>query len=202
MGSISFEHKEIFGSGFSRLKSDECRIFSKVLEFVDPSSGKPYSTINGIELKFLWAYIYYLAKHNPTHPVLSQMKDDKSIMHATLFLGVVQKVLGKDGSGVPTPQDLAEFLMKLWDEQPSPEVPYLNRIYGFVLERLKASEPQTAKAFSELEERVAHVRELVDKMKDVKPPADIGYVPQLVVTPRGDPYEVQGSVNLAIRAPP
>jgi hypothetical protein len=197
--SISFENKSLFGTGFSRLKSDECRIFSKVLEYIDPSSGKPYPTINNIGLNFLWAYIYYLVKHNPTHPILRQMvREEEAVADAKLFLSVVGK--GEGGKEL-TPQDLADFLMKLWEER-APEVPYLNRIYAFVIERLKASETQTAKTFSDLEERVSHVRELVDKMKDVKPPADIGFVPQLVVTPRGDPYEVQGSVNLAIRAPP
>jgi hypothetical protein len=210
---ISFDKSDdIFGTGFDRLKSDECKIFSKLLPHINGKGRPIIETIVGLDKKYLWAYIYYLAKHNVGFAYLSKIVHEGAnkaiIADANALVTVVCEFLGKpvDESIQLETSDLAQFVVHLWDfgsDQP-PFVPYLNNIYAFVLEKLKTDEKNTGQAYEQLQESVEHVKQLTSQLREMRRDGSIVNPtdpPKLIVSPRGEPYEMMSRVNLEVVVP-
>ena len=209
MDHISFEKsKNIFGPGFDRFKSDECRFFPKLMPYLD-GKGKPIlETVSGLEdKKHLWAYVYYLAKNNPGHAYLSKMVHEgkKGTLNADAraMVGTVCEYLGKPLDEAPnlTVPELAQFAAHMWDIG-VPTVPYLNNLFAYVLEKLKAEDKNTGKAYEQLQENIEHVKNLTSRLQEMGT-TTTNHPPTLVVSPSSgnDPYETMGKVNLQVVLP-
>jgi hypothetical protein len=211
--NISFDKsKDIFGTGFDHLvrKSEDCRLFSSLMPYIDGKGRPILKTIGELDKKYLWAYIHYLAKNNIGFAWLSKMgteEDGKFKADSKAFVTIMSQYFGTPVEQVAelTSADIASFIAHLWDLDPSspPTVPYLNNIFALVMEKLKSEEKNTAKVYEDLQQTVEHVKQVTSQLKDIRTDRLTGAnePPRLVVTPRGDPYEMMSSVNLEVVMP-